>query len=205
MDVIKVQPAEDLVILTWTLTARCNYDCMYCPPEFHDSTSVTPDLETLQKSWLSFYEKTQHKNLPYKIAFTGGEPTVVKAFLPFVTWLKQQPFGVKQIVTTTNGSASLNYYVKISQFVDSLSFSTHSEHINEQEFFDKVFAVNKIMIRPEKSAHVNIMDEWWNQDRVALYRQWCQKHQISHSVNRVDYSEQTRTIPIMKGVLNLAA
>jgi len=204
MDIISVQPAQEMVILTWTISSRCNYDCMYCPPEFHDSTSVTPDLETLQKSWNSFYEKTKHKNLPYKVAVTGGEPTVTKAFLPFMAWLKQQPFGVKQIVTTTNGSASLLYYKKIAEFVDVLSFSTHSEHFNEQEFFNKVLAVNKIMIPPQKIAHVNIMDEWWNQDRVPLYKQWCMDNHISHSVNRVDYSEQTRTIPIMKGTLNLA-
>jgi hypothetical protein len=104
---------------------------------------------------------------------------------------------------TTNGSASLTYYKKLAQLVDALSFSTHSEHIEEQEFFSKVQAINSLMIRPAKSFHLNIMNEFWNQDRIELYKSWCVTHNISYSINTIDYSSQTRTTPILQGTYNL--
>ena len=83
--------------------------------------------------------------------------------------------------------------------------STHSEHFDEQEFFNKVEQINHIMVRPKKSFHVNIMNEFWNSDRTKLYQAWCDQRHISNSVNQIDYSLQTRTNPIIRGKLNLAA
>ena len=55
---------------------------MYCPPDLHDSTSRPHDLATMQQVWQNIYNKSKHKNLPYKIVFTGGEVTANKNFLP---------------------------------------------------------------------------------------------------------------------------
>jgi molybdenum cofactor biosynthesis enzyme MoaA len=201
MTVVKIEPVEQAISLTWTLSARCNYDCMYCPTEYHDSTSELPTLDQLKHAWLNFYNKTNHESLPYKISLTGGEPTVNRAFLPFVRWLRQ--YNVSQIIVTTNGSASLSFYKKLAAEVDVISISTHSEHIDEQQFFKKVLELNKILQRPAKSLHVNIMDEWWHQERIALYSQWCADHDVSHSINKIDYSHQIRTVPLIQGTYNL--
>jgi MoaA/NifB/PqqE/SkfB family radical SAM enzyme len=200
--IIRVEPITPVISLTWMIGSRCNYDCMYCPTELHDMTSKHPDLDKLKQAWHSLYSKTQHMNLPYKLSFTGGEVTANKQFLPLIEYLKSE-FNIGQIFVTTNGSASLNYYTRLASLVNGISFSTHSEFFNEQEFFDKVAAIDQLMIRPEKSVHVNIMDESWNQDRIALYRAWLEKHNISHSINAVDYTQQTRDTPLMKGVYNL--
>jgi hypothetical protein len=141
--------------------------------------------------------------LPYKLSFTGGEVTANKSFLPLIEYLTSNSFNVKQIFVTTNGSASENYYRRLSKLVTGISFSTHSEFFDEAEFFNKVRAINDIMIRPEKSIHVNIMDEYWNQDRVPLYQTWLASHSISHSINKIDYGHGTRTIPIINGVKNI--
>lgn len=183
--------------------ARCNYDCMYCPTDLHDTTSSHPDLEQLKTVWDSFYQKTQHINLPYKISFTGGEVTANRSFLPLVEHLRSGAFNIGQLLVTTNGSASVNYYTRLSGLVDAISFSTHSEFINEQEFFNKTQVINNLMIRPAKSFHLNIMNEFWNQDRIALYQAWCLQHSISHSINQIDYNAQTRSEPILQGVYNL--
>jgi MoaA/NifB/PqqE/SkfB family radical SAM enzyme len=201
MDIVKIEPVEPAISLTWTLSARCNYDCMYCPTEYHDSTSELPTLSQLKAAWLNFYNKTHNKSLQYKISFTGGEPTVNKAFLPFVSWLRQ--YDVSQIIVTTNGSASLSFYKKLANIVDVISISTHSEFINEKEFFKKVLELNKLLPRPAKSLHVNIMDEWWNTQRTMLYADWCVANDVSHSVNKINYLHQTRTVPMMKGTYNL--
>jgi len=200
--IVRVEPINPMISLTWMIGSRCNYDCMYCPPELHDSTSAHPDLAKLTAAWESFYNKTRHLNLPYKLSFTGGEVTANKQFLPLIEHLKAN-YNIGQIVVTTNGSASLNYYLKLARLVDAISFSTHSEFFNEQEFFDKVHAVDQAMVRPEKSVHVNIMNEFWNSARIELYIPWLEKHNISYSINGLDYSKQTRSTPTLKGVYNL--
>lgn len=202
--IVKVEPAEQNISLTWMLGSRCNYDCMYCPTELHDSTSTHPDLTKLKESWVRFYSKTHDLQLPYKISFTGGEVTANKNFLPLVSWLVDQ-YQIEQILVTTNGSASKRYYLELGNLVTSISFSTHSEFFNEQDFFSKVESVNKIMIRPKKSVHVNVMDEWWNQDRIKIYQQWLSQRNISYSINAIDYKEQTRSYPLIQGVKNLVA
>ena len=176
---------------------------MYCPTDLHDDTSTHPDLKKLQTAWQSFYHKSRKSELPYKISFTGGEVTANKSFLPLIQYLRAGDFNLGQLLVTTNGSASEKYYLKLAKLVDAISFSTHSEFFNETEFFSKVVAVDRIMIRPEKSVHVNIMDEFWNRDRTQIYTEFLSTNDISHSVNAIDYSQQTRSAPILQGKLNL--
>lgn len=200
--IIRVEPTTPMITLTWMIGARCNYDCMYCPDDLHDSTSAHPDLEKLKKAWHSIYTKTQHIGLPYKISFTGGEVTANKSFLPLVRYLRENDFNIGQIIVTTNGSASLRYYKELAELVNSISFSTHSEYMDEQHFFTTVRELDKIMIRPEKSIHVNVMDEFWNTERNKMYCDWLSQHNISHSLNTVDYSTLSRAEPELRGVRN---
>lgn len=201
--IISVQPVPEYFSITWMLGSRCNYDCMYCHADWHDMTSRPHDLETLKTVWKNIYSKSHTRRLKYKISFTGGEVTANKNFLPLVEWLRSEYNDIAMILITTNGSASLNYYRRLSQVVESISFSVHSEHINEKDFFHKVSEINDIMHRPAKSVHVNIMDEFWNKDRIPLYQDWLDKRDISHSINIIKYEYQTRTFPVMKGTLDL--
>jgi molybdenum cofactor biosynthesis enzyme MoaA len=167
-------------------------------------TSQPHDLATMQQVWRNIYEKIQNKDLPCKIGFTGGEVTANKNFLPLVKWLRDTYADIAMILLTTNGSASQRYYLDLSQYVESISFSTHSEFINEQRFFDTVIAVNHVMIRPQKSIHVNIMNEYWNQDRIEVYKKCLDQHNISYTVNQIDYTKATRTYILKQGEQNLA-
>ena len=203
MKIIQVQPVPEYFSITWMLGSRCNYDCMYCPVELHDTTSIPHDLETMKQAWQNIYNASKDKNLPYKISFTGGEVTANKNFLPLVKWLRETFNEVAMILMTTNGSASKAHYLKLAEYVESISFSTHSEFMDEEEFFAKVEAVDKIMLRPAKSVHVNIMDEYWNQDRISLYQQWLTCRNISHSVNSINYKSKTRDVIFTKGKQNL--
>jgi organic radical activating enzyme len=157
----------------------------------------------MQQVWRNIYNQTKHKNLPYKVSFTGGEVTANKNFLPLVQWMRSNYPEVVMVLMTTNGSASLNHYLKLSKCVEAISFSTHSEFINEQKFFDKVEAINAVMTRPEKSVHVNIMDEYWNTDRIELYKKRLDKNNVSYSINKIDYSKKTRDTIITQGIFNL--
>jgi len=203
MKIIKVEPATPMIALTWMISTRCNYDCMYCPTAWHDSTSKHPDLDNLKQVWDNFYENTRAQQQPYKVSFTGGEVTANRSFLPLVEYIRNGNFNIGQLLVTTNGSASEKYYTKLAASVDAISFSTHSEFFDEQEFFNKVEKINAIMVRPQKSVHVNIMDESWNQHRIPVYQSWLTQRGISHSVNTVDYTNQIRSMPVQQGVTNL--
>jgi organic radical activating enzyme len=201
--IISVTPIDNYFSITWQLGIRCNYDCMYCPTSYHDSTSPQHSLETLQRAWINIVAKTKYHNLPYKIAFTGGELTTNKHFLPFVSWLRQNyNQNLFKMLLTTNGSATYKYYKKAFEVIDNISFSVHSEHIDESKFFNMIIRLHNT-IDSSKFMSVNIMDEFWNRSRIPAYTNLLTQHNISHSVNAIDYQHQTRTIPIFKGKLNL--
>ena len=205
MKIIRVEPVTPMIALTWMVGKRCNYDCMYCPATLHDSTSKHPDLADLKQAWDNFYENTRAQQQPYKVGFTGGEVTANRNFLPLVEYIKNGNFNIGQLLVTTNGSASEKYYTKLAALVDAIAFSTHSEFFDEQEFFNKVEKINAIMVRPQKSVHVNIMNEPWNQHRIPVYQAWLEQRSISHSVNTIDYTSQIRSMPVQQGVANLVA
>ena len=195
-NIIKIEPIPKYYSITWMLGAFCNYDCMYCPPELHDTTSRPHDLDTMKTVWRNIYQKISGHNLPYKISFSGGEVTANKNFLPLVEWLRSNYNDIGMIVVTTNGSASISYYLKLAACVEAISFSTHSEFIEEDKFFSSAIALNAAMIRPKKSFHVNIMDEFWNQEGIVRYKHILETNNISYSVNKVEYKYQTRTYPL---------
>jgi molybdenum cofactor biosynthesis enzyme MoaA len=201
--IVKVVPVDQYFSLTWRVGIHCNYNCMYCSSEWHDDHSQHHSLEKLQQAWIKIHAQTCHHKLPYKISFTGGELTSNKHFLPFVSWLrtnyKDQLF---QLLVTTNGSATYKYYKSMFDYIDNITFSVHSEHINEQKFFDTVVRL-KQTIPVDRFIHIAIMNEHWNLDRIPLYVKLCKENNISYSINEVDHSYQTRSIPIMKGKLNL--
>ena len=201
--IIRIDPIHKFFTIAWMLGSRCNYDCMYCPTELHDLTSSPHDLDVLKETWQNIYNSTKDKKLLYKIGFTGGEVTANKNFLPLIKWLRSEFNDIATILLTSNGSASLNYYRKLSSMVESITFSTHSEFMDEKAFFEKSIAINQIMTRPTKSFHVNIMNEHWNSDRIKLYQKLLNQHNISHSINEIDYTVGTRDYIIKKGKLNI--
>jgi organic radical activating enzyme len=200
--IIRVVPVPERIVITWMIGSRCNYDCMYCPNDIHDMVSPHPDLEQMKRVWHSMHQKTQHLGIPYKVSLTGGEVTANKSLLPMIEYLRRPEFNVGEIFVTTNGSASVNYYKKLAALVNGIGFSTHTEFFDESKFFPTVLAINKIMIRPEKSIQVNIMDEYWAQDRIKIYCEWLDRHGIAYSVNKINHAVNTRDFPKKEGVLN---
>jgi len=176
---------------------------MYCSPQWHDDSSKHHLLDDLKKYWIDIYSKTSGRGLKYKIAFTGGEVTNSKHLMPFIEWIHAEYKNqIHQILITTNGSATFDYYSKLFEYVDNITFSVHSEHIDEQVFFETVTRLKKT-IDASKFIHVSIMDEFWNTDRIEKYKDLLLSAGISYNVNTVNYAHQTRSYPIFKGKLNL--
>lgn len=201
--IYRVEPTDRVFSITWNIGTRCNYDCMYCPANLHDDHSKHESLEVLKQRWESIVNKTSNRNLPYKISFTGGEVSANKNFMPLINWLRiNYDSKISKILVTSNGSASIAYYTNMLSLIDNLSLSFHSEHADEQKFFNLVLELNR-KLPTGKHLHVNIMDEFWNKHRIPEYKKLLVKNNISYAVNQIDYLLQTRTIPIMKGKTNL--
>lgn len=202
-NIYRIEPTDQVFSVTWNIGTRCNYDCMYCPTSLHDNHSKHVSLNLLQQRWQSIFDKTSHKDMLYKISFTGGEVTVNKNFLPLLQWMrKNYQKNIARILLTSNGSASLNYYTKLYALIDNLSLSFHSEYADEQKFFNLAIKLHQ-NLPPGKHLHINIMNEIWNQHRIVEYQKILDNHGISNIVNSINYSKQTRSFPIMKGKSNL--
>jgi len=183
---------------------RCNYDCMYCPTYLHDNSSPLPSLDELKWQWEQMFEKTKHKNMLYKINLSGGELTTNKNLLPFLQWLTDH---YKQYIKTigfiSNGSASKEIYLRLFNYVNYISFSTHTEHIDTDKFFTNASACAYYAKNTEgKSFMVNIMEEFWAGEDIKKYITLCNELNIDYSISKIDYSVQTREIPIFKNKTN---
>ena len=193
--IIKIEPVNPTFTITWFLGLRCNFDCMYCPDEYHNLTDADLTLTELQSKWEVIFAKTQKRGLKYKLAFTGGEVTANKNFLPFLQWLDENyKEYISEIGFTTNGSASKQYYltaISIS-IISFITFSTHSEFFNEQKFFDTVVEVHQRATMLRKSMHVNVMNEFWNTEKSKIYCKFLKEQHINHSLNEIDYSQKIR-------------
>lgn len=200
--IVKIVPTEDCFRISWIIHLKCNYDCMYCPPERHTDQNDMLSLEQLQSHWTQIYEKTQHKNLPYKLNFSGGEVTVNRNLLPFIQWLDEN-YGqhIKFVVVSTNGSASQNYYLSLFKHVHMIAFSTHTEQIDDDKFWPTAVSCAEYARNNNKSFMVNIMDEFWAEERTQQYEKFCQDYQIDYARKKIDYKIQTRTIPIFRNEL----
>jgi len=191
--IVKVKPIDKYFTIVWQVDLRCNFDCMYCPASFHDLVSQTKTLHELKGAWMKIFHASKDKNLKYKISFTGGEVTVNKDFLPFIKWLHENyNENIFQIGVTTNGSASINYYSKLLNYVDHISFSTHSEFFNEKKFFENIIACHDKIKNTQKTIQVNIMEEPWHKQRIETYMDFFNKNGINYSVNKIDFSVKIR-------------
>lgn len=191
--IVKVRPADEYFVITWQVDLKCNFDCMYCPPSFHNLTANTKTLLELQTAWEKIFTASKDKNLKYKINFTGGEVTINKDFLPFVVWLnKNYKSHIFQLSVSTNGSASNSYYLDLIKYVDSITFSTHSEFFNEEKFFKNVMACVDAVQGTEKTIQVSIMNEPWHQDRIGTYIKFLLENSINYSLNEIDFSKKIR-------------
>ena len=193
-----VTPSEDLFSITWTLGPRCNFECSYCPPRLHDKTSPHLSLEEMIRKWEDILNKTVHLSKKYKISFTGGEVTINPNFLSFLRWLREQHGeSIANIGFTTNGSASMKYYIECLDLVDYISFSSHHEYMNVDKFKKNVLACHIKSIKRRKIIYVNIMDESFAQPQIQELKQFCEKHRIPHDKNPIDWSISARGKPAL--------
>jgi hypothetical protein len=123
----------------------------------------------------------------YKISFTGGEVTRNPDFLPFLSWLREQYApAISNMGFTTNGSASVAYYLKAMDLVDYISFSSHFGQMKLEKFQKNILACYIRSVKRRKNIIVNIMQE--QTDQIHQLESFCNNHKIPYSINQIDWN-----------------
>jgi hypothetical protein len=172
---------------------------MYCSTELHNSNGEITSLDKLKNYWGQLYEKTKHRNKKYNLQLGGGEPTVNKNLIPFLQWLNENYNNeVAYIGLVSNGSASKKYYLNLFNYISGLTFSTHTEHMIEDKFFDTAIACAKYAVYNNKLFELSIMDEPWAKEDIKRFVSKCEKLRINYAIYNIDMSLRTRDYPIFK-------
>jgi len=188
----KVEPINKNFKITWFLEKVCNYDCSYCAPSDHSfiTKKYTPmSLENMKKHWLRLYNELHYATITQQkidIAFTGGEVTINKNFLPFIKWLTTHFNDIlHNIYVTSNGSASLQYYTSLNQYITHLTLSSHMEFMNYDKFINTILAlhnINTLANSPEK-LYIQIMEElFYDPAQVDILKSFMIKHKIPYII-----------------------
>lgn len=169
---------KDTYYVHWNLGKRCNFDCVYCPDSLHDMTSPHRSLENLIDISQKIENNIDH---PYiRVWFTGGEPTVNPAFLDFCRYLNTRPRF--KLGLNSNATRTTDYYLELSDYVNSLQFSSHFDYCKDDEFKEKALSVhNKI----GHKFSVNLMMEPEHWDRATSMVDFCKEHKILHHMKRI--------------------
>ena len=160
--------------IVWGVGRRCNYACSYCSKDFHDKTSPHRSFGELRGIWTKIRQAMAPRDLVATIEFTGGEATLNPDFLGFVRFLhqKQRPW-LRQMGMTSNGSATLEYYEELTNYVDWLTFSTHFEWWDENRFMTTLLDLKRSLTQRGRSwvINVNLMYEEWNAPEIQKIKQ----------------------------------
>lgn len=199
LSLVKISPLEDIFSITWIMHLKCNNDCMYCGWQ-HSPQGKVLNLEELKQYWKTIFENTKHKNLKYKIGFTGGEVTLNRDFIPFIEWLYENySEHLHYAGLTTNGNVSVKHYLRLLDKINFITFSTHTESINIPNFFEKAKILNEYALKNNKIFMINIMEEYWAWDQIKEILDLCHANNIFYSINPIDYyREGNRTFPIFR-------
>ena len=160
---------EGLFLFGWAIGKRCNFACSYCSKEFHDRVSPHRSFDELRDVWSNVERQIVPRNMAAAIEFTGGEPTLNPDFLDLVRWLDvtQRP-ALRWMGTTTNGTESLQYYEQLTEHLDWISFSTHFEWWDENEFMTTLLDLKRAFAKRgrQPDLNVNLMYETWSLELV---------------------------------------
>lgn len=204
--IISIKPYRKNFQIHWLIGTRCNYSCSYCPPEWNSRTDKHLTYDQLTSAWQQIILSTQHLDeVTYDLCIMGGEPTLNKNLLPFLNWLTETYNGkFDNIGIITNGTASKSYYKQLIQYCKWVTFSTHSEFMNEKKFFDTLIYTNNESKQTDCKIHVNLMEEEWHLERNFEYEKLLKHLGISYQKHKIIKATNNSPLPVkMNNWINL--
>lgn len=149
---------DQFLLIDWSITKRCNYDCSYCPPNIHDNFSNFPSPDILKTRILPFLKNT---NMPVNVIISGGEPTLHPNLLDVVKMIAE--YKNTKIRILTNGTASVKKMIDLHKY-SSFLISLHHEYVNEKlltklsNFIESTQYKNKVTF---KTFELHDQDIFW--------------------------------------------
>jgi len=116
----------DTVNVGWELTTTCNYHCWYCEDYFHNGKHRWPDLDAS----LDFFHELCSKRKHVSVDIQGGEPTLWPGLSEFI---HQKPDNLS-VEITTNGSRTVEWWVKNYKKFDQITFSFHPDSADVEHY-----------------------------------------------------------------------
>lgn len=187
--------SKDQFYVHWNLGKRCNFDCVYCPDSLHDMTSQHKTYEQLCNIAKKLEDNVTN---PYiRVWFTGGEPTVNPNFLKFCQYLNTRPRFILGL--NSNASRTKEYYLELSEYVESLQFSSHFEFCDDEKFKNTALALHE-KIEGRFSINLMMEPEFW--DRAVNMVEFCEKNKIKYHMKRIRAKGKAYTPPYQPEQIN---
>jgi organic radical activating enzyme len=186
--IIEIVGKEPWLSIMWVIGSRCNFSCSYCPDVWHDKTSPHKTLDELQQAWSKLMKSLEKVEKQIFLSVLGGEPTMNPNLIPFLQWIRKDFNPLNVIISViTNGTATVEYYQTLVEYAH-VTFSTHSEFMNEAKFFATVTNTQQHANTNNLPycTHVVIMNEEWNQEHIKHYVKYLTKQKISCSLSPIE-------------------
>lgn len=120
-----INKEPNVMNILWNIGKRCNYNCSYCSPDIHDSTSPHINYLNSLKFIDTVIEFTKTKNKKCHFSITGGEPFVNPNMIDILKYIKSK--NVYQNIVISNGSMPVDVYKEACKYITNLTISLHFE------------------------------------------------------------------------------
>jgi organic radical activating enzyme len=151
----QISDHRNQLLVNWSLGNTCNYSCSYCDKVLNDGSIKWQDTDMVLKfceKIINYYQKEHKKELFFQ--FTGGEVTFNKDLVKILDYLKTNGC-ITGIIS--NGSQKLDFWEKITPYIDHIMLSYHSEYAYNDHYYKVVELLYKnistfcnIMMLPSK-------------------------------------------------------
>jgi molybdenum cofactor biosynthesis enzyme MoaA len=174
-----------MIELRLVITAKCNFNCIFCLNEFTGPNMVSRNKFKMKLSdYESFFMNFDNiENKIEKITITGGEPFVESELLNIVKVIKSRCN--IHLTVVTNG-AYIDKKLDVLKYIDELHISHHSftfsnwrklVHVDDKDMFNKV--ISNITLARVTNAFIpikiNIVADEDNQNEMFEYLKFAKK------------------------------
>lgn len=144
---IKNRWDEDYFVF-WLLGNQCTYKCSYCPDTFHSGSHKYQPIEVIQRVL---------KSLPKShVMFSGGEATFHPDFEKIVL---EKPDHIR-ISVISNASRPIAFWERITEHLDTVVLTYHSEFANLDRFLETAKLVYLTHKRKGRINLTMIPEKW---------------------------------------------
>ena len=198
MDINTIKPLEDVVNINWRIINHCNYDCEYCPSDYHDKTYIIKNTDHYINVILPLIKKIKtNTDKPIHLFIDGGEPTRLPGLKEVCKQSKYVDPNIR-ITIASNGSQSLQYYKDLAQHVDNYTFSMHFHLIKIKPFVKKVVELSRVLGKDVVCCQIMAEIDYFNEcKKVAAF---FEKYAIWFNILSINY-ENSNSETLGKNIL----